>query len=312
MKRASFFLLILGVAAGGADLRLGIIGTDTSHAPAFTKLVNDPSVPGHVPGARVVAAFPGGSDDVESSRTRVAKYAEELKQQYGVQMVQDIPTLCRMVDGVLLLSVDGRTHLAQARQVFAARKPVFIDKPLASTLADAREISRLAAEAGVPWFSSSSLRYGELAELRSADARGYEVWGPAPFEEHHQLDLSWYGIHPVELLYTLMGPGCVEVTRVTSENSDVIVGRWKDGRLGTVRALRPYSDYGVLTFGPKETARSDAKAKAVEYGRLVERVLGFFRTGTPPVPNWETLEIFSFLDAAQRSKEAGGAAMKLR
>src|SRR5271157_2195425 len=243
-------ILLAALAASAADFRLGIIGTDTSHVPAFTRMLNgDPGAPDHVAGARVVAAFKGGSKDIESSITRVDQYAEEIRTKWGVEIVDNIPALLAKVDGVLLSSVDGRVHLEQARPVIAAHKPLFIDKPLASTLEDAREIARLAKAAGVPWFSASSLRYGELAAAaKFADTVGAVTWGPGPFEPHHALDLSWYAIHPVELLFTLMGPGCETVTRTASDDADVIVGRWKDGRLGTVRAIRPYSEYGAVVF----------------------------------------------------------------
>ena len=305
-------LLLCALALPAADLRIGIVGTDTSHVPAFTKLFNDASDPGHLSGARVVAAYQGGSDDIESSATRVKKFAAEIHDKYGVEIVDSIPELCKRVDVVLLESVDGRKHLEQARPVIAARKPFFVDKPLASTLADAREIARLAAEAGVPWFSSSSLRYGPLAELKTPEASGYEVWAPSPYDPHHQLDLSWYGIHGVELLYALMGPGCVEVTRIASDASDVIVGRWKDGRLGTVRGLRPYGNYGVVVYKATKSAANDPHIADVDYRPLVVKILEFFQSGTSPVPNAETLELFAFMDAAQRSKDAAGAPTKLR
>ncbi len=48
------------------------------------------------------------------------------------------------------------------------------------------------------------------------------------------------------------------------------------------------------------------------YAPLVREIVQFFQTGRPPVSNEETLEIFAFLDAAQRSKEAGGKPMVLR
>jgi len=258
-------LLSLAAASllGAADLRIGIIGLDTSHVSAFTKVLNDPANPDHVPGARVVAAFKGGSPDVESSRTRVDGFTKELQEKWQVEIVPDIPTLCRKVDAVLVESVDGRRHLEQARQVIAAGKPLFIDKPLASTLEDAREIARLAKAAGVKWFSTSSLRYGEIAtKMKFADATGAITWGPGPMEEHHYLDLSWYAIHPVELLYALMGPGCVEVSRAYTPDADVVVGRWKDGRMGTVRTTRPYGDYGAVVFRPKSVEQSPLKPKS--------------------------------------------------
>ena len=309
-----FVALLAPLAMLAADLRLGIIGTDTSHVIAFTRAFNGPPGPEHVAGARVVAAYKGGSPDVESSRTRVDKFAEELRSEWGVEFVDDIPALCAKVDAILLESVDGRPHLEQARAVIAARKPLFIDKPLAATLEDAREIARLAREAGVPWFSTSSLRWsGFVTSLKPhmAEATGAITWGPGPAEEHHYLDLAWYAIHPVEMLYALMGTGCVEVTRTSSENIDVVVGRWNDGRLGTVHALRPRGGYGAAVFLPKG-ARTAPEDSATSYLPLLREVVQFFRTGTPPVPNAETLELFAFLDAAQRSKEQGGRPVALR
>jgi hypothetical protein len=288
--------------------KLGIIGTDTSHAGAFANLLNG----GTIPGAKIVAAYKGGSPDVESSRTRVDKFAEELRTKWGVEFVDDIPTLASKVDGILLLSVDGRVHLPQVRAALGAKKPIFIDKPLASTLADAVEIDRLAKAAGVPWFSASSLRYSEItSSLAGPGILGAITWGPGPFEEHHQLDLSWYAIHPIEVLFTLMGPGCEEVTRISGADADEISCRWKDGRIGTVRALRPYGTYGAVVFRKDGVQESPSKPHT-DYDALVREIVKFFETGKPPVPNSETLEIIRFMDAAQRSKEAGGKPMRLK
>ena len=301
-------IMILPLLLLAADLKLGIIGTDTSHAAAFATLLNG----GKIPGAKIVAAYKGGSADVESSRTRVDKFADELKSKWGVEFVNDIPTLAGKVDAILLLSVDGRAHLPQFKAALAAHKPVFIDKPLASTLADAREIDRLAKAANVPWFSASSLRWSEIvSSVEGPGILGAATWGPGPFEEHHQLDLSWYAIHPVEILFTLMGPGCEEVTRVSGADADEITCKWKDGRLGTVRALRPYGTYGAVVFR-KDGVQVSPPKPHTDYEGLVREIVKFFETGKPPVANAITLEIFAFMDAAQRSKEAGGKPEKLK
>ena len=311
-------ILLLAASAWSADLRLGIIGTDTSHVGVFTKILNDEMSPDHVPGARVVAAYKGGSKDVESSYSRVDKYAEELRTKWKIEIVRDIPTLCKKVDAILLESVDGRAHLEQARQVIAAGKPLWIDKPMASTLEDAREIARLAKEAGVPWFSSSSLRYSEIGTtMKFADASAVITWGPGPLEEHHKLDLSWYAIHPIEMLYALLGPGCEEVTRVYAPEGDLITGRWKNGKIGTVRTERPYGEYGAVVFRPNKDGRNQLVVQSKPkpggaYRPLLVEIIKFFETKLPPVPNDETLEIFAFMDAAQRSREDGGKPMKLR
>lgn len=305
-------LLLAAVAAQGADIRLGLVGTDTSHVTAFAKILNDPTSPGYIPGARIVAAYKGGMPDNAISKKYIDKYTDELRTKWGVEIVPDIATLCSKVDGVLLTSVDGRPHLAEARQIFAAGKPVWIDKPLASTLEDAREIARLGKAAGVKWWTSSSLRFAEMVTpLKGDGTTGALTWGPGPFEEHHHLDLSWYAIHPIEMLYTLMGPGCIEVTRTYTDGADMIVGRWKDGRIGSVRALRPYGSYGAIVFRGKETIQSDPKA-ALGYRPMVVEIVKFFQTGVVPVPVEESLEMFAFMDAALRSKQAGGTPQSLR
>ncbi len=311
--KLSAFLFLVTTLAPAADLRLGFIGTDTSHVTAFTKILNDPASPDHVPGARIVAAYKGGSPDLDASRTRIDRFTKELQDKWQIKIVDTIPGLLQQVDAVLITSVDGRVHLAQARAAIAAHKPIFIDKPLASTSEDAREIARLAKEAGVPWFSSSSLRFSGIAKLRTPDLAGAITWGPGPLEEHHHLDLAWYAIHPIEMLYTLMGPGCEEVTRISTPDADVITARWKDGRIGTVRAMRPYADYGAIVFRKNPKGQSSEVATKVDsgYAPLVREIVQFFQTGHPPVPNDETLEIFAFLDAAQRSKESGGKPIRI-
>ena len=147
--------------------------------------------------------------------------------------------------------------------------------------------------------------------MKASDATAVTTWGPGPFEEHHYLELGWYAIHPIEMLFALMGTGCEEVTRVSGATLDTITCRWKDGRLGTVHALRPYGPYGAVVFRGKDARMPPAKA-ASDYVPMLKEIVKFFETGKPPVPNDETLEIFAFMDAAQRSKEAGGKPMRLR
>lgn len=109
-----------------------------------------------------------------------------------------------------------------------------------------------------------------------------------------------------------MGRGCEEVTRIYTPDADVIVGKWKDGRLGTVRALRPYGKFGAVVFRPDEKVNQSDPKSVDSYRPLLVEIVKFFETKQPPFPNEDTLEMFAFIDAAQRSKEAGGAPVKLR
>lgn len=297
-----------------APIKVGIIGTDTSHVIAFTKAFNDPADPAHVPGIRVIAAYKGGSPDVESSASRVDKFAAELRDQWKIEIVNDIPTLCRKVDAVLLESVDGRPHLEQVRPVFAAHKPVFIDKPMAGCYKDAVEIARLGKAAGVPWFTASSLRFWpEVARLKNPPGIGqvqaFDVLGPTS-REPHVPSLFWYGVHAVEMLYQLMGPGCESVTMQVSGNQDVITGKWKDGRLGVMRGFSSglYA-YSITAYGDKGILHSDPKDE--NYNALLVEIAKFFHTGVPPVDNQESLETLAFMEAADRSLAHGGVAVPL-
>lgn len=313
MRFLSSLLFFFAILASAADIRIGIIGTDTSHVIAFSKILNDPKHPDYIPGARIVAAYKGGSKDIESSATRVDNYAEELARDWKVEIVPDIATLLTKVDAVLLESVDGRPHLAQAKPVIAAGKPLFIDKPLAATLEDALEIARLAKANNVKWFSSSSLRWAKsLLPLVQPGLKGAVVWGPGPLEEHHYLELGWYAIHATDMLFTLMGKGCQTVTRIYSEDQDEISCRWSDGRIGTVRALRPYSDFGAVVFTKDNKIQQTPAKFEYSYVPLVKEFVTFFQTGKTPVDPDETLEIFAFLDAAQKSREQGGKPVTLR
>ncbi len=307
----NFQLARANEARAEEPLRLGIIGLDTSHAIAFTKLLNDADAAEEIAGCRVVAAYPKGSPDIESSVSRVPDYTEQI-QELGVEIVDSIDQLLTRVDGVLLETNDGRPHLEQIRPVLAAGKPVFVDKPLAGTLADADEIFSLAKRAGVPIFSSSSLRFTPSAqEIRGGaigQVMGCDAYSPCSLEKTHP-DLFWYGIHGVELLFTVMGPGCESVVRSATDGTDVVVGTWSDGRIGTFRGIRAgKGGYGGTAFGTKENR---VIGPYPGYGPLVVEIVKFFRTGKPPIDARETLEVYAFMEAADESKRRGGSPVRL-
>ena len=235
----------------------------------------------------------------------------KLKNKWGVKIVGSIAELCPATDGLLLESVDGRAHLSQFREASRCGKPVFIDKPLASTLVSAKEIARIARERGIPWFSSSSLRYSSIADLRTPDMISAIIWAPGPLEAHHQLDLSWYGIHGIEMLYTLFGTGCTEVF------TNILAGLGRDHR--EMEGWSPWNCPPAASvrqvFGSvvylKDKSLNAKPDISFSYLPLVREIVTFMQTKTAPVSNSETLEIFEFMDAAQRSLAEHGALVKL-
>ncbi|MCD0463332.1 Gfo/Idh/MocA family protein [Roseiconus lacunae] len=287
-------------------IRIGVIGLDTSHVPAFTKAFNVEPADPEMRNGRVVAAYPYGSRTIESSYSRIPKYTEEVKA-LGVEVVDSIDALLDRVDCVLLETNDGKPHLEQALQVFRAGKPTFIDKPVASNLAEVVAIYRAAEHYGVPMFSSSSLRYSEGAQAIRNGAvgtvLGCNAFSPAATEPSHSR-LFWYGIHGCESLYTCMGRGCVSVQHISTQHRELAVGTWNNGRIGTFHGMRNGSrGYGGTAFGDKGIRPIGDYGG---YRPLAVKIAEFFETKQSPIDPKETIELYAFMAAAAASDADGG------
>jgi hypothetical protein len=291
--------------------KIGIIGLDTSHSTAFTKTLNDPAAAPEFGGYKVVAAYPKGSNDIKSSVDRIPAYTEEVKKQ-GVEIVSSIEELLGKVDVVLLETNDGRLHLEQALPVLKSGKRLFIDKPIAASLSDTMAIFDAAKKYNVPVFSSSSLRYitgaKEIAEGKIGKVLGADTYSPATIEKTHP-DLFWYGVHGVEILFTVMGIGCKSVVRIHTPDTDLVVGTWQDNRIGTFRGTRSgRGGYGGTVFGDIATT---PLGNYNGYDPLLIKIIEFFKTGIVPVKPEETLEIMAFMEAAEESKQKRSAPVYL-
>lgn len=300
-----------------AVTKVGIIGLDTSHSIAFTKIMNVDKDPG-VAGFQMVAAYQWGSKDIASSTNRYPKYLAEMREM-GVEIVPSIDDLLLKVDCVCLETNDGREHLWQAEKVFKAGKPVFIDKPLAHNLRDALKIHELGKKYGAKYFSASALRFSNVAKAARAGEygkiRGAALMSPSPLEEQGTHNFySWYGIHGFEPLVAIMGTGVEKVSCFRNETDDVINAVWSDGRMGELRLMRTswiYSGY-VLPEEPK-----DRKIPLITfdgypgYKPLLREIIKFFKTGVAPITPEECLEVMAFMEAAEMSAKRGGVPVTL-
>ena len=311
-------VFVTSLFAEEAPKKVGIIGLDTSHVVAFTTVFNKgPKVPADAAkyaGFRVTAAFAQGSKDISESTTRVPEYTEKLKGM-GVEIVDSIEKLCAQVDFVMLESNDGRVHLEQVLPVLKAGKTVFIDKPIAGSLADVIRIQEAAKKAGVVYFCSSSLRFAASTQAVAQGSIGKVktayTTSPASLEPHHP-DLYWYGVHGCESLFAVMGTGCISVKRDKSAAGMIqVTGNWGDGRVGTFREADrkakggPYAGKAIGEKGEADIGKFDG------YEVLLQAVVKMFRTGQPQVSAEETLELYAFMEAADESKRQNGAEVKL-
>jgi len=323
-----FVSLLSSTAAAAEPIKVGVLGLDNYQAVAFTQLFHDPKATGDLSGIKVIAAFPAGSSDIEESVRELPKWTEGIKK-YGVAIAASPDDALKQVDAVLVMSVDGRAHLEQLKAVFKSGKPVYIGRPLAASLADVVEIFRLAEASKTPIFSCSQHRFspgfiGMRNHPEVGEVLGCDVYGGCPREPHHP-DLYWHAVHGVETLYTIMGPGCVSVTRVSTDVAEVVTGVWKDGRVGTYRGIRTGAPkYSATVFGTKGVSTAGIYGHGVPVKGVVptnDRYMGyeataveiakFFKSKTPPVKAEETIELFAFMEAAEESKRLNGVAVKL-
>lgn len=309
-------------------VRVGVLGLDNYQAVAYAQLFNDPKATGDLAGVKVVSAVPLGSADIQESVESLPKWKEQI-QTFGVKLVDSVEQMLAESDGVMIMSLDGRQHLEQARPVLKAKKPLYIGRPLCAKLADAVAIFALAKETGTPCWSSSQHRFSPgFSGMRNhpevGKVLGCDVYGGCPVEPHHA-DLFWHAVHGIDTLYAILGAGCVSVTCAATPQAEVITGIWADGRVGTFRGIKKgalkysatvFGEDGVSTAGiyghgvpvkgvvPTNDEYMGYKGIALEMGK-------FYKGGPVPVSPEETTEVFTFMEAAHESKRQGGASVKL-
>ena len=299
-----------------APLKLAMVGLDTSHVEAFAKLLHDTSHPYHVPGARIVAAYPGiPNPDFELSSSRVEGYTQKLRNDFGVAIVGSEEEAAAAADAILLESVDGRVHRAQLEKLVPSGKPVFIDKPFALSLADAEAMVAAAARHGSTIMSCSALRYAQgfldaLADNSKGEVIGADFFGPMAIQPT-QPGFFWYGIHTAEMLVAALGPDISGIQVVSNDCHDLLVAEFADGRIGTIRGNRKGNGtFGGTLHREKGSTPVDVHAHPKPYyAGLLEGIMEMLRTGVSPVPVAETLAVVRLLENANRLRGENAVAV---
>lgn len=321
-------LLTANTARAADPIRVGIIGIDNYQALAFTQLFHKPPADNpDIAGLQVVAAWRGGSKDIEESVKSLPRWEPFLVKQ-GVSMEDTIADVVKQVDAVMVMSVDGRSHLKYAEPALKAGKPVYIGRPMAATLEEVIEIFQLAEKYKTPIFSCSQHRFspgfiGMRNHPEVGEVIGCSVYGGCPTEPHHS-EFFWHAVHSFETLYTIMGPGAVSVTRVHTPDTELVTGVWKDGRIGTYRGIRRGAiKYSATVFGSKGVAPAGQygyaapvkgvvpKGRYMGYEGVATEIAKFYKTRKAPVSPAETTELFAFMEAGHQSKLRGGAAVRI-
>lgn len=343
LLRLSILVTLCGAAFADEEkavVRVGVLGLDNYQSVAYAQLFNNPLAEGDLAGLRVTAAYPVGSDDYPESAALVERWKAQItglyqnpKSKLGtappVELVDSVDALLSKSDAVMIMSLDGRLHLEQARLVLQAGKRLYIGRPLASSRADAVAILKMSEETGTPCFSSSQHRYSPgFSGMRNhpevGTVIGCDVYGGYELK-HAAADDLIMPLHSIETLYTIMGPGVVSVSCVSTPIVESVTAVWSDGRVGTYRGIkRGKVKYSATVFGEDGVSTAGiyghgvpvngivpTKDEYMGYKGMAIEMAKFFKGGPVPVADAETLEIFDFLQAIAESRGKNGASVKL-
>lgn len=289
-------------------MKLGIIGLDSSHATAFTELLHNENHPYFIEGARVVGAYAGGSDDLAISRNRIKEMTEIMEKAYQVPLFEQLDDLMQVCDAVLITSVDARKRLATVKEIIHYGKPIFIDKPLALTFGDAKEINNLSSKYGTAIMTSSALRFATaLTDVMEANKDekivSADCYGPLDFVDGIP-GYFWYGIHTVEMLQAIMkGKGNV-INRLETEDSEIVTVTYEGGMTATIRGLKTgKASFGGTVFFENKSVSFQVKSEDKPfYASLLENIITFFQTGSSEVTMEESLQVIHLIEQIHESK----------
>ncbi|MEM8781946.1 MAG: Gfo/Idh/MocA family oxidoreductase [Planctomycetota bacterium] len=287
-------------------LRLGIVGLDSSHVPEFTRRIHALRDAGDT-SCTVTQLWTDG--DHHMPPEEVAKWREDILGM-GVREAGTLNALLDDVDGVLVLAVNGAQHEALAAEALKRGLPTYIDKPLANDLESARRILAAARSGNARCYSASSLRFAteldRVPRYTLGDLVAIDAVGPGELNDAMPR-LLFYGVHTVEMVDALWGPGVTHVRADQGDDRDTMQLRYADGRYAHLRLERKGGyDFAATLHGTQGVHHFKVDFAPV-YGRLVQGMVRFFEGGDAPADLRDIVENLAVIESAHRSLERGGA-----
>lgn len=287
------------------EIRVALIGLDTSHTIEFTRRMQAPDCPEDqkVQGMEAVTClrFETPFQDKEGLDKRQAQL-----EAWGVKVTTDFDEAIDGCDAIMLEINDGAYHLEYFKKCADLKRPIFIDKPLADTIENGREICRIAKEKNIRVFSSSSLRYIpnlDQAAEEVPDAMYAAMYGPVGVAPAGS-SIVWYGVHAFEMLERAMGISAKSVFARRDDAGVVAVVDYPDARRGVVELTTGVYSYGGLVRSKQKVFPFVADTKRL-YTVELEHVVEFFRGALPAASMEDAIEIMAMLDAAEKSSQSG-------
>lgn len=292
-----------------SDIRVALIGLDTSHTVEFARRMQAPDVAPEqkVDGLKAVTCLRfetpfQNKDGLDARQTQL--------EAWGVKVTLDFDEAVADVDAIMLEVNDPAYHVEYFTKCAGLGKPIFLDKPLADTKANGQAIVDMAKSKKVRMWSASSLRF--VPQLQEACekipqptmAHAYGALGKAPAGS----SVVWYGVHAFEMLQRALGVGAVSITAKRDKLGVWAQVEYADERRGIVEMNEGSYLYGGCLRTQKEAAPYLVNM-ASAYADELRLVADFFKGGEPPVTLEDAMEVMAMLDAAERSVNSGKAEM---
>ena len=280
-------------------IRIGIVDPDTSHPGCFIPIL-------HKSGRAQVTAVQNDYNVKDEEKTK------EFIQNHKIpHLCQTVEVMLDKVDVGFIQGANWDTHLPKAEIFLKAGKPVFIDKPLAGNIRDCLKIEEWSRK-GATILGASSLRYCyEVQDFLAQDIeeRGQvrSVHGIVGTDEFN------YGVHIVEMLQGIIGPGAKAV-RYLGANSgggalfqifyenDILITYQVGGEAWYPFVLTITTSKKVVPIHP-----DTGKIYEALLGKVLDSLDG--KDGTAPVPELtETIKVYL---AGRISRRQNGKTIKL-
>ena len=290
-------------------IKVAIVGLDTSHSVAMPRLMQDPKSEFRVEGMKATRCL---RFETPFQGKKGLDERQAILEGIGVKVTEDFDEAVGDCDAIMIEINDPARHLEYFEKCAELGKPIFLDKPYADTLENARKIADIAEAKGVRFFTSSSLRFdvdlqATLAQVKK-DKMPIETacaWGPVGHAPAGS-SLVWYGVHACEILQQIMGCGAISVSASEDRKGYVCHVAYADGRRGIVELTYGSYRYGCLLRDDKKNeVMCQVTGRVPFYKMLLDKIVPFFRGGEQPVPAADCFESMALLAAAEKSVATG-------
>ncbi|MBQ4618924.1 MAG: Gfo/Idh/MocA family oxidoreductase [Clostridia bacterium] len=277
--------------------RIGIIGSENSHAAAFSKIFNTTDL---YPDIKVVAIY--GEDRAASER---------IYKEYGVERLCDHPSEMEgMVDAIMITSRHGGLHFKYAKPFIEKGLPAFIDKPVTCNPMEALDLVRCASSGKAPFMGGSStrlvpdtLRFKQAAEkaMQNGTLVGGHVWAPVNMMNPYG-DFWFYASHLVEIALTIFGYHPFEVGAFRTDSG--VTALLNYGRFAVHMTFSEGNyNYGATVIADEVTTGNIDISDCYSYE--CEEYANMLRTGEMPQNAHDFVEAVCVMHAIEESFTTG-------